>query len=360
MNPERRGPALFRLFLFVWYFSGLPQILYLLSGTGQMENLLATVPLSLFWLVLALLLPSGRQRLALGLIGLLLWVASLISLGYFGIHEHPMTQSVVFAMFESNPEESREFFIQYLTWQLVGGLSLYTLFAFLLWRRLRPVVLPRAHVVPVCALLAIGASYPLLARDSAEDKAQNRLHAAMPWPILSGYYQYNRQLTQIQERLAGETPRLEHLEDVSGDAPRALVLVIGESTTSRRMSLYGYPRPTSPRLEALRARGLTVFADVVAPRPYTIEVLQQALTFAHQQAPHRFLDEPSLIDLMRQAGYKTFWITNQQTMERDSLLTFFARQADETHYLNRQFQQDANQVDEVVLAPFARVLQDPT
>jgi heptose-I-phosphate ethanolaminephosphotransferase len=362
MHPEPRldKAALFRIFFFVWCFSGLPQILYLFSGTGRMEDFLATLPLSLVWLAGALLLPPGRQRLALGVVGLMLWGASLVSLGYFGIHGHPMTQSVVFAMFESNPEESREFFSQYFNFQLVGGLLLYTLFAFLLWKRLRPAALPRAYVALVCALLlALGLGYPLLLRDDTPEKAQNRLNAAMPWPLLTGYYQYNRQLAHLQNLLAGNAAPLANLEDVSGDAPRTLVLVIGESTTSRHMSLYGYPRQTSPRLEALRNAGLIVFEDVIAPRPYTIEVLQQALTFAHQEAPRRFLDEPTLIDLMRQAGYKTFWITNQQTMERDSLLTFFARQVDESHLLNRQFRQDANQFDEVVLEPFARVLQDP-
>lgn len=45
---------------------------------------------------------------------------------------------------------------------------------------------------------------------------------------------------------------------------------------------------------------------MVASRPYTIEVLQQVLTFADQEHPDRFLTDPSLMNLMKQAGYKTF------------------------------------------------------
>lgn len=116
------------------------------------------------------------------------------------------------------------------------------------------------------------------------------------------------------------------------DTPRTLVLVIGESTTSSRMSLYGYGRQTTPRLDALRKSdpNLVVFNDVVTSRPYTIEILQQALTFADEQQPDLYLSKPSLMNMMKQAGYKTFWITNQQTMtKRNTLLTVFSQQTDE-------------------------------
>ncbi|MDR0735434.1 MAG: phosphoethanolamine transferase CptA [Zoogloeaceae bacterium] len=341
---------IFRLYLFFWYFSGLPQILYLCAGVGEASLLLDTFPLSLVWLAVVLLLPR-RAPLVSGVIGLALWSASLVGLSYFGIHGYAITQSVVFAMFESNPEESKEFLSQYFDPWMILGLALYTLCAFLLWRRVRPLALPCVSALTACvSLLAVSLAYPLLARRGAD--------AVTSWQILAGYTQYHRQLAQVRKLLAGEAPPLQDLTDANGDTPRTLVLVVGESTTSQHMSLYGYPRRTSPRLEAMRS-SLTVFEDVIAPRPYTIEVLQQALSFAHQEEPRRFPGEPTLLDLMRQAGYKTIWITNQQTMDRVSLLTMFPRQADEAHYLNQQFRQDANQDDAAVLAPFAQALLDP-
>ncbi|WP_218058704.1 sulfatase-like hydrolase/transferase [Gilliamella sp. App4-10] len=67
-----------------------------------------------------------------------------------------------------------------------------------------------------------------------------------------------------------------------------------------------------------------VFNDVVSSRPYTTDILQQVLTFADEQQPDLYLKTPSLIHIMKQAGYKTFWITNQQTMtKRNTMLTVF-------------------------------------
>lgn len=138
--------------------------------------------------------------------------------------------------------------------------------------------------------------------------------------------------------------------------------MIGESTQRGRMSLYGYPRETTPELDALHKTdpGLTVFNNVVTSRPYTIEILQQALTFADEKNPDWYLTKPSLMNMMKQAGYKTFWITNQQTMTaRNTMLTVFSKQTDKQFYMNQQRTQSAREYDSNVLAPFKAVLADP-
>ena len=40
------------------------------------------------------------------------------------------------------------------------------------------------------------------------------------------------------------------------------------------------------------------------------------LTFADEENPDLYLSTPSLVSMMKQAGYKTFCITNQQTMTK--------------------------------------------
>ncbi|STM41461.1 inner membrane protein [Escherichia coli] len=99
-------------------------------------------------------------------------------------------------------------------------------------------------------------------------------------------------------------PPLANFKDESGNEPRTLVLVIGESTQRGRMSLYGYPRETTPELDALHKTdpNLTVFNNVVTSRPYTIEILQQALTFANEKNPDLYLTQPSLMNMMKTGG----------------------------------------------------------
>jgi glucan phosphoethanolaminetransferase (alkaline phosphatase superfamily) len=63
---------------------------------------------------------------------------------------------------------------------------------------------------------------------------------------------------------------------------------------------------------------------------------------------------------MKQAGYKTYWITNQQTMtKRNTMLTTFSEQTDEQVYLNSNRNQNARQYDGDVIEPFNKILDDP-
>ena len=360
------------LLLFFWYFSGVTQALLLFSGTTGFAGFRDAFILSSLWLAPVLLLPRLTRPLS-ALIGLVLWASSLVGLSYFGIYHQEFSQSVIFVMFESNTAEASEYFSQYFSVTLCLALLLYTVVAVLLWRRIRPVTLPlRTRLPLVVALLAALLVYPFYKQmvtqersfADAREKVEQRMEPAVPWQLVVGYRQYRQQLDNMQELLDQNAalPPLQGLKDSNGDTPRTLVLVLGESTTREHMHLYGYNRDTTPNLDALAAsdKGLTVFRNVVSPRPYTIEVMQQILTFGDEEHPDRFLTDPSLINLMKQAGYKTFWITNQQTMtKRNTMLTTFSQQTDEPVYLNNQRNQNASQYDDVVLPPFEKALQDP-
>lgn len=364
--------ALGWLLLFFWYFSGVTQALILFSGTTGFAGFRDAFFLSSLWLAPPLLLPRFTKGIA-AVIGLVLWGASLVGLSYFGIYKQEFSQSVIFVMFESNTAEAGEYFSQYFSLWLCLALLAYTVVAVLLWKRIRPISMPAYARVPLAVLLVVlNLFYPFYKQmvtqertfAQALEKVQSRMEPAVPWQLVVGYVQYRQQLDNMQKLLQqnASLPPLQNLKDSSGEAPRTLVLVLGESTTRQHMHLYGYGRDTTPNLDALAAsgKGLTVFQNVVAPRPYTIEVMQQILTFGDEQNPDKFLTDPSLINLMKQAGYKTFWITNQQTMtKRNTMLTTFSQQTDEQAYLNNQRNQNASQYDGVVLDPFEKALKDP-
>ena len=354
-------------FVFFWYFSGVTQGLIQLTGTAGFTGFRQAFLLSSLWLIPLLLFPA-RARLLAALIGVPLWLCSLAAFGYFLIYGQEFSQSVIFILFESNLNEGSEYLAQYFAWWMVPVYLAYGLGAWLLWRKVRPVYLPRrAAVLASVVLFTVSLGYPaarqFIKQDdprSAFDHFAARLEPATPWQLLVGYQQYRSQLANMQALLdgAGKVPPLTALQDAHAGQPTTLVLVIGESTNRQRMSLYGYGRETTPELDKLRDQ-LQLFDNVVTPRPYTIEALQQVLTFADQTHPDAYLKTPSLVSLMKQAGYRTYWITNQQTMtKRNTMLTTFSKEADEQVYLNNNREQNARQYDGDVLDPFAKVLAD--
>ena len=309
------------LFLFFWYFSGITQALILFTGTSGFSGFRQAFFMSAIWLAPMLLFPA-RTRLLAGLIGVVLWACSMASLGYFFVYQQEFSQSVIFIMFESNISEAGEYLTQYFAWWIVLGFIAHTAVALFLWTRLRPVYLPRKQaMVAAMAILVAVVGYPLVRQiiktddlTTAIEKFETRIEPAVPWQMIVAYRRYTHQLENMQGMLenVSKIAPLKNLKDAQANQPATLVLVIGESTNRQRMSLYGYPRQTTPELDKLRDE-LAVFDNVITPRPYTIEALQQVLTFADEDHPDDYLKTPSLVSVMKQAGYKTFWITNQQT-----------------------------------------------
>lgn len=358
--------------LYFWFFSTLLQAIILLTGYSGTNGFRDSLLFSSLWLIPIFLFP-GKTRIIAAVIGIVLWAASLATLCYFVIYGQEFSQSVLFIMFESNANEASEYMSQYFSLKIVLTAVAYTAVAIFLWSRLKPVYIPHLSRWLISFALLYGLILnPIVTGSVVGDKPlektlngmASRMEPAAPWQFITGYYQYRQQLNSLNKLLNANNalPPLANLKDSSGDAPRTLVLVIGESTQRGRMSLYGYPRETTPELDALHKsdKNLTVFNDVVTSRPYTIEILQQALTFANEKNPDLYLTKPSLMNMMKQAGYKTFWITNQQTMtERNTMLTVFSKQTDKQFYMNQQRTQSAREYDTNVLAPFKEVMADP-
>lgn len=355
-------------FLFFWYFSAFTHSLILLGDGASFTGFRQALLMSVLWLAPVLAFPR-QARGSAALIGVLLALSGLGGLGYWAIYGQEFSQSVIFILFESNVAEGLEYARQYLNWQIPLLMLAYLTGGWLLWRKVRPLELsaPLRVALPLAVLAAV-IGYPLLRGMSGEQPLHNglahlekRMEPALPWQLLVGYHQYRTQLDNMQQLLQANRalPPLQHFEDAHAGEPSTIVMVIGESTNRQRMALYGYGRDTSPQLLAMRDE-LDVFQNLIAPRPYTIETLQQVLTFADQRHPDDWLSTPSALNMMKQAGYKTFWITNQQTMtKRNTLLTTFSQQADQQVYLNNNRAQNARSYDDVVLAPFQQMLADP-
>lgn len=361
--------AVFSLYLFFAYFSVLPQLVLYVTDNTIFVGLRQAIVMSILWFIPVLLFPRFSRPITAA-IGLLLWLTSLVSIAYFCIYGQEFSQSVIFTIFESNPAESQEFIAQYFVWWMIPVFLAHTLAGWLLWRNVKVFEMPAKKALWVSGLIIMALIiYPLLKYkfidhdpvDLVVEKLQVRFEPAVPWQLVIGYVQYREQLANMQALLKGnaQIPPLQNLQDKNADLPATLVLIIGESTNRQHMSLYGYPRKTTPLLDAMKDE-LLVFKQVIGPRPYTIEALQQVLTFADQQHPDLYLTKPSIMNMMRQAGYKSFWITNQQTMtKRNTMLTTFSKYTDKQVYLNNTRLQNSRQYDGDVLAPFAEALQDP-
>jgi len=359
-HPFLRAYGLFLL------LGGLTQALLWLFGAASLEGFKDAMLVTSLWLIPLWWQPQ-RLRTLSALIALMLGISALPGLAYFLVYRQELTQSLMMILFESNQSESKEYLHNYFSWWILLALLSFIAITMAYWRTLQPATLSKtkASVYTFLVLLVAFAS-PLKHIVHGQwfyaYKSFNKHFSGVPpFQLALGYMNYQQQLEEVNQTLLtmNRIPPLSQLTEQAKPGPTTVVLVIGESTSRLHMSLYGYGRDTNPELSKIRHE-LTVFDNVYAPRPNTIESLQQVLTFADQLHPDDYKTKPSLVAMMKQAGYHTTWITNQQTLTgRNTMLTSFAKQADKQYFLNNERRQNAYSFDEKVLDPFAESLNDP-
>lgn len=139
-------------------------------------------------------------------------------------------------------------------------------------------------------------------------------------------------------------------------SPRTVVIVLGESMRRGNLSLYGYDKKTTPNLDARREQ-LLIFNQAVAAANQTVPSVTMMLTAATVLDPNKFLHEPSILAAANEAGYHTYWLSNQGRVGTfDSKISLIAHDADSRVYTNTEFY--GSVFDQQLLHPFEIALQD--
>jgi glucan phosphoethanolaminetransferase (alkaline phosphatase superfamily) len=135
------------------------------------------------------------------------------------------------------------------------------------------------------------------------------------------------------------------------------VLVIGESSRRRSWSLYGYGRPTSPRLSA--RQDLVAFTNAISPSVTTGLSLPHSLALVPVERREQFYTTRSLVSAFREAGFRTFWLSNQGSQRSvvGSEIALIMGEADVVETTNNGFM-SAN-LDGVLLPLFDQAMADP-
>jgi glucan phosphoethanolaminetransferase (alkaline phosphatase superfamily) len=142
-------------------------------------------------------------------------------------------------------------------------------------------------------------------------------------------------------------------------APQVVVMVIGESSRYDRWSLNGYERETNPLLS--QEANLVPLSDVITSVSATR--LSVPVIISRKPATESLKDgfsEKSFIAAFKEAGFKTFWLSNQISFGKfDTPVSVFAKEADVVDFLNLGGFTDNSNYDEVLFGPLQHAVIDP-
>lgn len=202
-------------------------------------------------------------------------------------------------------------------------------------------------------------SAPKLPSWASIDVEQSTL--ARTWPfgmVLHGhdFWQERTYLAQLKDKSSNFSFGAQ--QSTAADSPQIAVMVIGESARFDRWSLNGYTRETNPLLqgEANLVSLANVISGVSATR-LSVPVLVSRKP-ATQSLKAGF-SEKSLLSAFREAGFKTYWISNQMSFGQfDTPVSVFANEADVTQFMNLGGFTNHSNYDEILLAPLKLALAD--
>lgn len=289
------------------------------------ENLFFSFSLFLF----SYFFKKSRYRYIFLLFGyFILAFKVLVEISYYNLYPYSISASTIFIIMESNIAESAEYLQSYFSgfnFALIALLFIPMFFFKFLTPK--PLILSLTNKLVNCGVIIL-----IIGVYNFKNLQDYNLYSI----VWNSYQLYQNQMSLHENYGLHSSYGNFKKVTFNGSSERKIyVLVIGESTTRHRMGIYNYPRNTNPLLTKIKEE-LTIFEDVISPHTHTIPSLSKMMSLSNYEDEDR-LSEGSIIQLMNQAGFNTYWISNQRPVGwNESLISRIAEAADDTSFINQQ------------------------
>lgn len=274
----------------------------------------------------------------------LLMVFSIVEGVYYLIFDAELSSSAIFIALDTNTSEVSEFLDVNLNnshYLYVLGVVVSYVISWLLWAPRKPITY---RVSSPLLFFVISLGVFLLAKPKI-------YQYNFPYVLTNSLIEYNQEQKLLEGVHANDAP-FSGVIDMS-ESPNTHILIIGESTSRLHFGLYGYKRNTTPKLEEIRDE-IHLFEDVVSGHTYTVGSLVKALTIKKDD---QYVG--NIIQLFKQAGYKTYWLSNQPPIGiYETLVTKIALSADKTLFMNSENYYAPTPHDEILLPELDHILQN--
>ena len=241
-------------------------------------------------------------------ITIFIYIPYYISLSHIIIFKTLIDKNVLMAIFDTNLSETTGFIKQYLNFSVIL-LLLFFIFMFifvfknlkyfklnknfLLWQKISFIML----LISILSLKSFSNT--------------TRRHQLIPINMYYLYKSFENELlaNKIKEKRKEIKP-FKNIIDKFQNKKTTFVVIIGESASRSHYQIYGYNRPTNPLLS--KRNDIYLFSNVETSHAQTLPALQKVLSFAYEDNLNLIFSKGSIINYFKDAGFKTFWISNQE------------------------------------------------
>ena len=246
----------------------------------------------------------------------------VLELGHVHLFRTRIGLNTFYSLFVSNMRETKEFIAQNIS---KGQLLLTAVIHFAPLYFIAKIPAPtfetewmRGASVGIAALLAL--PFVLNLFKSADSRKDG--YVMNPFTnVIYHYFLFRRNYRELQRLIAEHAaPPFDGITSkLAQGTKETYVIVIGESANAQHFGCYGYGRATTEFTDRLGAEMIRV-AGVRSPFAQTIPSLEKVLTFADNDHADLVYAKGSIIDWFNDAGFKTYWFSNQYALD-DTALT---------------------------------------
>lgn len=219
-------------------------------------------------------------------------------------------------------------------------------------RHQAPVGAPARWVMAVLLVVCVASVF---------SKPWRRHHPWLFWPswaqsvqsLQAGWADQQRQRDELLENARAAGAR------IALAGPSTVVLVLTDSVNRDNMSLYGYPRRTTPQLAALHAAEqgrLLTLRHAWAVEAGTVASLGGLFSFGARDGDDPIGDSHHLLALARAAGYRVWWMSNHDDVAIEQQ---HAQLANSVELINREPGRSTSSLDGELLDCLEEALADP-
>ncbi|MDO4433352.1 MAG: phosphoethanolamine transferase [Alysiella sp.] len=186
----------------------------------------------------------------------------------------------------------------------------------------------------------------------------DQIQPTYPFGVFISLYRWYDELQTINQFMTQIADFRFGAYSQSTEQKEIVVLVIGETARRANWQIHGYARPTNPLLS--QQRNVLPFDNMLSLADHTRVSVPMMITRKPPEQVYSFnFFEKSVISAFKEAGFRTYWLSNQQKYGHfDNSISIYAKEADVQSYINVAGYQHDNNYDERLLPKLTQILSD--
>jgi len=267
---------------------------------------------------------------------------------YYYLFNTSFSSSAIFVALDTNPEEAKEFISFYIDKTIIiFGIVILTTTLITLLK-----VKNKNFKIKSLGIKMLGLTIVIL----LFLKFSGLIIYNLPYMAVRSAVEYYVESEKLGDYINNKIGNFVNVSRTSNEGEQEIyVIIIGESTARAHLGIYDYYRNTTPLLTEIENE-LLIYNNVISPETYTIASLTKALTLGNYENPDGKY-KGSIIQLLNQAKYKTYWISNQRPLGvNDSHVTKIGLGADSSTFFNIKHTRDETNFDKVLVDEFNEIL----